>query len=215
MSAEKSEHKERVIIPTKFSVSILAETGAGYSFQRAKVLLVRNTASKKWGLPAGGTIYKPDGKLESPIESIRREWDEETGGLPFQFKYPPFNLDTIILPEKELAHVGIIFKTTLMDELADRIGKGIRVTGHETDYVRLFKYRELVYLLENWRQRIHKPEYNSDLLLNWCNNLSSGHDDLFLPGGESENIKRGEFGITWPIYHVSQQGLNEKEEEEE
>jgi len=205
---EKDNSGER-LIPTSFSAALLAETG-GIDLETAYVLLVRDRETKKWGLPAGHSLVLPDGRLELPQETIIREWNEETGNLPMDFRYPPHLENPVLIHSPgEKARMGFVFSTSLNYGFVERffhrnpnqilryMPRRIKQSyGFETDMVGLFNCNQLMKMLKSWEDKLYKPQINADTLLDWCNYLVSSYTSLYF-GGSNWETTREELGFTW------------------
>ena len=201
-------NKER-LIPTSYSAAILAETNSGPDLQTAQVLLVRDRETKKWGLPAGHAIIMPDERLELPFQTVIREWDEETGGLPMDF-IRTATLENVLLihdSKQNRASPGFIFKATFKDDFPEKNfrenPKNILTfqtraikNSFEKDRVGLFNYHQIMRILTTWRTSLYRPTINGDPLLEWCNSLVGTYADLYFPGTDW-TVPREKLGFTW------------------
>jgi len=139
-----------------------------------RLLLVRNTGTQKWGLPAGGLKWLDrEDRMETSVEALKRELMEETGLKEggFNFQEKPY---VINLSSGSKNRIGLIYEGNLLYDEYDRVvsneGKLISRPSNkqETDDARFFGEKELLELLKN--DLIYKPEFNRGLTIWWIRN---------------------------------------------
>lgn len=149
---------ERLI--TKTSVSVLL----GISRSR-RIVLVRQSQTGQWGLPAGGI---KSGELLIP--ALRREVREETN-IPEENVYFDPRPHVVCLPEADKTHIGLVFHGDVISMSPPAIS-GWEVLGDaKVNFAKPFSPREIFRLIEN-PERIYRPEFNFHQLMRWLTMVS-------------------------------------------
>lgn len=199
--------REKILIPTSFSVAMLAMTGNLADHLTSQLLMVRDKHKGTLG-PVAGKLNLIDEKLEHPYEALEREWNEETGGLPFKFVRKPIFTDTLYVNQMSKISIGFIYSAFLTDDVANSLRTPKPVVGDEDiDQVELCNCYRLEEILKNWQTMLTHPEINGQTVLNWLNKVDRNHDEISFSGVISTYPKLSDYGMN---FNVTSLGISEK-----
>lgn len=192
-----TERTSERIVPSKFSVAILAYCGNLTDYVSTKVLLVKNKYERVG--PVAGKVEIINGLPENPFDAIQREWGEETGGEPFEFERPPEYKTAIFAQKDGIVDTGFIYAGILTKKAIDTFSKGKQIVEDE-DIVeaKLYNIDDVLVILHDWKNQLAHPEINAQTLINIVNNVMVNHDNYF--GSGAKNLFTfADFGMDFKI----------------
>lgn len=134
-----------------------------------ELILIEDRESGKLGLVAGGSKYI-GARIETPVETAVREYEEETGNLfPRTVHRQPQFVGNIFVATEHRMKIGIVFEI-----VAPRIHTGLPISDPKISKLVGVTREKAVKLLRQ-EGAIYKPEFNSEAILYWVQRKTVEH----------------------------------------